>query len=98
MYKTLTIGGHDYKLEYTIEASLYADCVKGTAELFSSLALASDEKDVSKIIAGVSNIPQTTLTVFLQVIFANILVMKLEISTEFLNFALNRWRKMIFSI
>ena len=39
MYKTLTIGGNDYKLEYTIEASLYADCVKGTAELFSSLAL-----------------------------------------------------------
>lgn len=64
MYKTLTIGGNDYKLEYTIEASLYADCVKGTAELFSSLALASDEKDISKIIAGVSNIPQTALTVF----------------------------------
>ena len=27
MYKILTIGGEDYKLEYTIEAALYSDCV-----------------------------------------------------------------------
>ena len=64
MYKTITISGNDYKLEYTIEASLYADCVKETAGLFSSLALASEEKDVSKIISSVANIPQTALTVF----------------------------------
>lgn len=64
MYKIITISGNDYKLEYTIEASLYADCVKEIAGLFSSLALASDEKDVSKIISSVANIPQTTLIVF----------------------------------
>lgn len=28
MYKTLTIGGKEYKLEYTIEASLYGDCIE----------------------------------------------------------------------
>ena len=64
MYKIITISGNDYILEYTIEASLYADCVKEIAGLFSSLALASDEKDVSKIISSVANIPQTTLIVF----------------------------------
>lgn len=64
MYKTLTIGGTDYKLEYSIEASLYANCVKETADLLTSLALASGVKDVSQIISGLSNIPHTALTVF----------------------------------
>ena len=28
MYKILEIGGKEYKLEYTIEASLYDECVE----------------------------------------------------------------------
>ena len=34
MYKVLTIGGRDYKLEYTIEASLYEDCIDSLMGFF----------------------------------------------------------------
>lgn len=35
MYKVLTIGGRDYKLEYTIEASMYEDCIDSLMGFFS---------------------------------------------------------------
>lgn len=35
MYKVLPIGGKEYKLEYTIEAALYDDCVTSIMEFFA---------------------------------------------------------------
>lgn len=32
MYKVLNIGGQEYKLEYSIEASLYADCISNLTD------------------------------------------------------------------
>ena len=64
MYKILTINGKDYHLEYTIEASLYADCVSKLTELFVKLGAGQDADGMKKVISGLSNIPQTALTVF----------------------------------
>lgn len=64
MYKTLNIGGQDYKLEYSIEASLYADCVSSLSGLLADIELAENENDIKKVISGISNIPQTALTMF----------------------------------
>ncbi len=64
MYKVLQIGGKDYKLEYSIEASLYADCTASLTGLMTEIQIAGDSKDIKRIISELSNIPQTTLTIF----------------------------------
>lgn len=64
MYKVLQIGGKDYKLEYSIEASLYADCTASLTGLMTEIQIAGDSKDVKRIVSELSNIPQTTLTIF----------------------------------
>lgn len=61
MYKILTIDGKDYKLEYSIEASLYSDCVENMSLMMSDLM---NGRDARQAIKGVSNIPATTLTIF----------------------------------
>lgn len=45
MYKILNIGGKDYKLEYAVEASLYADC---TTKLVEFLGTAYGSAEVAK--------------------------------------------------
>lgn len=64
MYKILKIGGKDYKLEYSIEASLYADCTANLTGLMTEIQMAGDNKDVKKVVSELSNIPQTALTIF----------------------------------
>ena len=64
MYKVLQIGGKDYKLEYSIEASLYADCTASLTGLMAEIQIAGDSKDIKRIVSELSNIPQTTLTIF----------------------------------
>lgn len=64
MYKSLTIGGKDYKLEYSIEASLYADCTTSLTGLMTEIQIAGENKDIKKVISEISNIPQTALTMF----------------------------------
>lgn len=64
MYKVLQIGGKDYKLEYSIEASLYADCTASLTGLMTEIQIAGDSKDIKRIVSELSNIPQTTLTIF----------------------------------
>lgn len=64
MYKVLNIGGQDYKLEYSIEASLYADCVSSLSGLMMDIETAGNENDIKKVLTGISNIPQTALTMF----------------------------------
>ena len=64
MYKILKIGGKDYKMEYSIEASLYADCTASLTGLMTEIQIAGDDKNVKKVVSELSNIPQTTLTIF----------------------------------
>lgn len=69
MYKVLKIGDKDYRLEYSIEASLYADCVENVSSVLGS-AFLTDDKELSKkerikeMFSGIANIPKTALTVF----------------------------------
>lgn len=64
MYKVITIGGEEYRLEYSIEASLYADCVSKLMSLMTDVETAGQEENIKKLFSGVSNIPDTTLSMF----------------------------------
>ena len=64
MYKLLKIGGEDYKLEYSIEASLYADCLTSVTDIMNDISAAESSADVKQLFSGLANIPATTLTMF----------------------------------
>ena len=72
MSRILEINGKEYKLEFTIEASLYKDCTEKVAGFMSNVASAEDEEDkkkdnkskIKELISTMSDIPQTTLTMF----------------------------------
>lgn len=64
MYKVLEIGEKEYRLEYTVEASLYADCVTAIAGFMVDIETAQEQEDVKKILSSMANIPQTALTIF----------------------------------
>lgn len=48
MYKVLTIGGKDYKLEYSIEAALYKDGVDRLIDFVGGLGVVQGEPDLTK--------------------------------------------------
>ena len=48
MYKVLTIGGKDYKLEYSIEAALYKDGIDRLIEFISGTVGVQSEKEITK--------------------------------------------------
>lgn len=62
--KTISIGGKDYTIEFTIEASLYNECTEKTVSLMSSMNEAKDNESTKELITSMSDIPQTTLTMF----------------------------------
>lgn len=62
--KTINIGGKDYKIEFTIEASLYNECTTKVTDLMLSLGEAESRENVKDMISTLSDIPQTTLTMF----------------------------------
>lgn len=64
MYKALTIGEKEYHLEYSIEASLYSDCVASITEMIANAAIAEKDQDLKMLLEGMSNVPQTALTIF----------------------------------
>lgn len=64
MYKTLNIDGKEYKIEFTIEASLYDEVITRTISLMENLTSASSEKDMKTIIDSMSDIPKTALVMF----------------------------------
>lgn len=64
MYKTITIGEKDYKLEYSIEASLYGDCVASVTSLVSEIGEAGKNGETYKVISELSNLPKVALTIF----------------------------------
>lgn len=62
--KVINIDGKDYTLEFSIEASLYNECIEKVTGLVCSINEAQDEKDVKAMVTSMSDIPQTTLTMF----------------------------------
>lgn len=64
MYKVLTIGGEDYKLEFSIEASLYHECIEKITGLMFDIDSGQSSNDIKKLLSGVSDIPNTAVTCF----------------------------------
>ena len=56
----LTINKKDYHIEYSIEASLYADCT----EKLLNLMLTASENDGRKMITATAEVPSVALTMF----------------------------------
>lgn len=48
MYKLLTIGGQEYKLEYTIEASLHEECIEKLMDFFTKTIGLSAAQDIDE--------------------------------------------------
>ena len=61
--KEITINGKNYKLEYSIEASLYDECIEKVINLMQSFTENPDE-GLSNIINSISNLPKVAITVF----------------------------------
>lgn len=80
MYNLLTIGGKEYKLEYTMEAALYDEGIEklvsfmekafggmdadDNGDMTDEEIIEKQERAMKKGIAGISNIPAVTLSVF----------------------------------
>ncbi len=79
MYKVLQIDGKDWKIEYSIEASLYGECTEKLIEFIQTIAGGTDElpkdataeqvaaakkKFIKEKISGICDIANTTLTMF----------------------------------
>lgn len=62
--KTLNIGNKEYKFEYSIEASLYNDCTTKTVDLMTGVMLSANEENLKELIRSLSDVPNTTLTMF----------------------------------
>ena len=64
MYKIITIDKKDYKLEFSIEASLYHECIEKITGLMFDIDSGQNSNDVKKLLAGVSDIPNTSVVCF----------------------------------
>ena len=64
MYKVLTIGGEDYKLEFSIEASLYHECIEKITSLMLSIDSGQTANDIKQMLSGICDVPNTSVTCF----------------------------------
>ena len=80
MYKVLTIGGKEYKLEYTMEAALYDEGIEKlvsfmekafggmdmdeNADMTDEKVAMKQERALKKGISGISNLPAAALAIF----------------------------------
>lgn len=62
MYKILEIGGKEYKLEYSVEASLYKDCTATATELMTKVLNTVGNEDIKKVFESFADIPSMVLT------------------------------------
>lgn len=60
MYKRLQIGDREYKLEYTIEASLYNECIQKMLDFFGNTFAITNEEELTK---GMTNEEKTKMRV-----------------------------------
>ena len=58
MYSIVKIGGKEYKLEFSFEASMYSDCVSSVMNILGGLS----GDDMRTQIASMSDIPKTAVT------------------------------------
>ena len=76
MYKVLPIDGKDWKIEYSIEASLYGECTEKLIEFMQTIAdelpenatseqiTAARKNFIKEKISGICDITNTALTMF----------------------------------
>lgn len=62
--KTIKIGDKEYKFEFTIEASLLNECTEKLTTFMANISEAQNQSDIKQIVASISDIPQTALTMF----------------------------------
>lgn len=62
--RNLKIGNDEYKIEFSIEASLYKDCTEKVTNLMTDAAMAGTSENIKGIISAMADIPQTTLHMF----------------------------------
>ena len=64
MYKLLKIENKEYKLEYTVEASLYEDCTQSVTDIMTDIAENSENADIKGLMGTMARVPQKAITVF----------------------------------
>lgn len=66
MYKILNIGGEEYKLEFSIEASLRSECIEKITEIMVVMSSVNEDSAENRgdVLKGLSNIPNTALECF----------------------------------
>lgn len=64
MSRILTIGEKEYKLEFTIEASLYKDCTDKVIGFMADVESMKDKNNIKEAISTMTDIPQTALIMF----------------------------------
>lgn len=63
--KRLTIGKKEYKLEYSIEATLYDECIEKTIDLIGTIAdLHTKDMSIKDALKSMASVPKTTLILF----------------------------------
>lgn len=60
----LTINGKEYNIEFTIEASLYNECTEKVVNLMTNIMTSAENENIKDMISSMSDVPQTTLTMF----------------------------------
>lgn len=64
MYKIITINGEDYKLEFSIEASLYHECIEKITGVMFDIDSGQTANDYKQLLSGMSDIPNTAVICF----------------------------------
>lgn len=65
MYKVITISGVDYKVEFSVEASLYGECTEKVINLMTAVSDGDESPNgLKEKFKGISDIPQVTLSMF----------------------------------
>lgn len=59
----LNVGGKEYTIEYTIEASLYHDCAERVIQFFKEAYAGQTGQDIDKAIRSMTDIPNTCMVV-----------------------------------
>lgn len=62
--KTIKIGEKEYKFEFTVEASLFNECTEKLTTFIANIGEAQNKSELKQIVASISDIPQTALTMF----------------------------------
>ena len=60
----LKIGSKNYKIEYSVEAALYGDCVEKVAEFYTKGSAKNDKEAIKNFVSQLSNLPQLVLSAF----------------------------------